>query len=1201
MPKSENIASSAFDRMRDLLLSFPPPVRSRGLQYATTGRVQPLEWTDEGVRAKVRGASIYVAAWRWNGQAWNGACTCPVGRSCKHLYAVGLEILRVRRDDVPGDANDAAAMVELRAASDPWRRTRALSRLVMGSRPELERHVHRAPIAGFLEGTDFDLMCWQIARALARLSGGWLPHALEPWRDRPDLAARERAIAERRLLEELGTWAERATPLDADRSVRILLSVLEGMTPVFALEVRLTSPRLTDEPRTPRQVEQLVSDARRHPGRLPAQQIALLETLLDAEGASSTDWNDDWVVDSPTAIVLDQGELWRFLAQAESQGAVSWHDDTPEAFGVSAGDPVRLAFEPLAIVPECEERDGRLVIDLFVRGAGGLRVRLGDVLHVPADSGRRTARFGIVVHDGALHRLVDRPPDEVVQAFGALDGLALDAGRDVRLVSTLTRAFPELRTSLRKLAAVKPVTPVIAVDLRASDWIQLRVFSVPAGVEWTPDQPPPSSVEEYVPGRGWTSTGDAPPQVHRFELPDDDALTPALAWLLRSGAQQGAKALAGGVIASEEDRAVGWWVPLSARRMATFAAAWAERPPHVLWYCTPRAKRLLVDGPSVRAKVSMRSSGIDFFELSAEWEVEGAKLTPEDFARLANATGPYVRISSGWVRLDTAELATRQAETLAEFGIEAGDEARRLSLWELARARPQAFEELAALGMNEATQREVERLRERVTAFAGLPRIDVPHGFVGTLRHYQQDGLDFLAHASTLGLGAILADDMGLGKTIQALAWLLWLRENDPNLGPALVVCPASVVHNWEREAGVFAPGLRVALVTSGADRAALLERAGEYDLMVTNYSLLRRDIERWKNVPLGAAILDEAQFIKNPDAVVSRAVLELRAKHRLALTGTPLENRALDLWSILAFVEPGLLGTRRQFVEYYDRADAPALRRRMLAARLRPVLLRRLKSDVARDLPPRIEERRDCALGPRQRTLYAAELVAARQEIGLMAAEPDGMKRNKIQILARLTRLRQICCHPALVPAGHGVPAGSGKFEALWELLEPLLAEGQKVLVFSQFVRCLELLAGEMGQRDIPFHMLTGATRKRGEVVTAFEQDERPCVFLISLKAGGTGLNLTAASYVVLFDPWWNPAVEAQAIDRTHRIGQTQTVIAYRMLTIGTIEEKIWELQNRKAALSHELLGEDGFAKTLTREDLAYLLEPAPSRDAPL
>jgi superfamily II DNA or RNA helicase len=1191
MPNVENIAPSGFDRLRDLLLNYPAATRGRGLHYATTGRVQPLEWTGEGVRAKVRGNSIYTANWRWNGQAWNGACTCPMGRSCKHLYAVGLRILRARQDDAP--ANGPHDLTELRAAPDPWRRTRALSRLVLGSRPELEEHVHRPPIAGFLEEDDFDLMCWHVAGALARLSGGWLPPALEPYRDRPDLAARHRAIVERGLLDELGAWAERAAPLDTDRSVRILLRVADGALPVFTVEVRLTSPRLSDEPRSQGQIAQLLSDARRHPGRLPAHQIALLEALLDAADLRALSWRDEWAVDSPVAIVLDQADLWRLLAQAESRSDVTWHDDMPEGFGVLPGAPVRLDFEPLSIVPEAEERDGRLVIDLFVRGASGLRTRMSDTLYVPADSETRESRSGVVVRAGVLHRVIDRPPDAIVQAFRALDGLPLDAGRDVRLVSMLTRAFPALRASLRALAAVRPVSPVIAVDVRESDWIQLRVFSVPAGLEWTPDGPPAEGVEEYVPGRGWTSRAGAPPQAHRFELPDDDALTPALAWLGRTGAHEGAKALPGGILATEEDRDVGWWLSMSSRRMTQFAEAWEQRPKEVRWLCTPRARKLLIERRLVRAKVRVRSSGLDFFELSAEWEAEGAKLTEEDFARLANATGPYVRISSGWVRKDAAELAAQQAATLAEFGIEPGGEPHRVTLWDLARARPEAFEELAALGMDDATGFEVERLRERVAAFEGLPRVEVPRGFSGTLRNYQQDGLDFLAHASSLGLGAVLADDMGLGKTIQALAWLLWLREQDPAFGPALVVCPASVVHNWEREAAAFAPGLRVALVMSGADRAHVLARAGEYDLLVTNYSLLRRDIERWRKVPLGAAILDEAQFVKNPDAAVSRAVLELTAKHRLALTGTPLENRALDLWSILAFVQPGLLGTRRQFSRHYDRADTPPWRRRMLSARLRPVLLRRLKSEVAQDLPPRIEERRDCELGPKQRMLYAAELVEARREIERLAGN---LGQNQIEILAHLTRLRQICCHPDLVAAARaaGGTASSGKFEALWELLEPLLAEGQKVLVFSQFVRCLELLAKEMTKRDIPYHVLTGATKRRGEVVDAFEQDERPCVFLISLKAGGTGLNLTAASYVVLFDPWWNPAVEAQAIDRTHRIGQTQTVIAYRMLALGTIEEKIWELQNRKAALAQELLGEDGFAKALTREDLAYLLEPA-------
>jgi SNF2 family DNA or RNA helicase len=672
---------------------------------------------------------------------------------------------------------------------------------------------------------------------------------------------------------------------------------------------------------------------------------------------------------------------------------------------------------------------------------------------------------------------------------------------------------------------------------------------------------------------------------------DDSRLGPALEWLRRTGADDGSRSGPGGLIPLHPDGHLGWWLRLTPRRAAAFAAAWDERPAVARWYCTPQARRMLGEVHRVRPRLRVASSGVDWFSVSAEWEAEGLTLTDEDLAALRRASGPYVKISSGWVRREAGEPVDDAAATLAEIGIEPGAGEQRLSVWQLAQADPGSLAAFEALGADAAAVEAIRALRKKVAEFKGLPRVTVPDGFHGELRPYQQQGVDFLGYGSTLGLGAVLADDMGLGKTVQALAWLLWLRETTPDLGPALVVCPASVVHNWAREAEKFAPGLRVALLTSGTRRHALLAEAGSHDLLVTNYALLRRDIEAWRKVPLGVAILDEAQNIKNPDAAVSRAALTLDVRRRLALTGTPLENRALDLWSIMAFVNPGLLGSRATFAARFDRPDSPAHTRKLLAARLRPALLRRMKQQVAQDLPERIEERRDCEMYPAQRRLYLAELERSRALVQGLAEGPDGLARHRIEVLAALTRLRQICCHPALT--GAGPAAGSGKFDALWELLEPLLEEGHKVLVFSQFVRCLELLQAEIETRGIAFHVLTGETptRKREEVVARFQNDDRPCVFLVSLKAGGTGLNLTAASYVVLFDPWWNPAVEAQAIDRTHRIGQTRTVIAYRLLTRGTLEEKIWELQQRKAALARDILGEDGFARTLTRADLEYLL----------
>src|SRR5204863_972287 len=345
------------------------------------------------------------------------------------------------------------------------------------------------------------------------------------------------------------------------------------------------------------------------------------------------------------------------------------------------------------------------------------------------------------------------------------------------------------------------------------------------------------------------------------------------------------------------------------------------------------------------------------------------------------------------------------------------------------------------------------------------------------------------------------------------------------------------------------------------------------------------RDLEALQKFSFGVVILDEAQFIKNPAAQVTQSVKQMKASQRLALTGTPLENRLLDLWSITDFVQPGYLGSQDHFHDTYEpRAEengdvtTQRIARRRLSAKLRPLMLRRLKQQVAKDLPDRIEERRDCELGEPQRKLYLAELRRSREQVMQTVAE-RGLNKSKIHVLAALTRLRQICCHPRLV----GNDSASGKTETLFELVDSLIAEGQKVLLFSQFVQMLQLLEEECRQREIRTHVLTGQTKDRQQVVNTFQNDPNASVFLLSLRAAGTGLNLTTASYVVLYDPWWNPAVEAQAIDRSHRIGQTRTVNAYRLIAPGTVEEKIWDLQQRKAQTISDVLGEEGFARSLT------------------
>lgn len=623
--------------------------------------------------------------------------------------------------------------------------------------------------------------------------------------------------------------------------------------------------------------------------------------------------------------------------------------------------------------------------------------------------------------------------------------------------------------------------------------------------------------------------------------------------------------------------------------LGTLAAIWPQRPKEAEYLGNPAFQRLFIQPKLLRPKLMVKGSGIDWLSVSAEWEAEGLRLTKADLERLAAATSRFVKLpDAGWVELNT-EAVAQAHEAMADLGLE------NLSPIEQKIGLEQAAHlDHAVLGRFADTA-EMRALRQQLANFKGIPSVPLPPTVQADLRPYQKEGFDFLCHLTHLKLGGILADDMGLGKTLQTLAWLAWLKQEHPREPkPSLVICPASVLHNWRREAEKFVPTLHVLVLESGQARHNLRKQIPHYDLIVTNYALLRRDLAELVKFAFRAVILDEAQFIKNPTAQVTQSVKELKADQRLALTGTPLENRLLDLWSITDFIQPGYLGTQDHFHELYEPKVAGdgeesftqlRIARRRLSARLRPIMIRRLKQQVAKDLPDRIEERRDCELGEPQRKLYLAELRRSREQISQIVAE-KGLNKSKMHVLAALTRLRQICCHPALV----GSDSPSGKTETLFELLEPLLAQNHKVLLFSQFVQMLRLLEKECRQRQIPTHILTGETKERQTVVQAFQNDPQAAVFLLSLRAAGTGLNLTTASYVILYDPWWNPAVEAQAIDRSHRIGQTRTVNAYRLISPGTVEEKIWDLQQRKAQTIADVLGEEGFTRSLTQADLEYL-----------
>jgi len=617
------------------------------------------------------------------------------------------------------------------------------------------------------------------------------------------------------------------------------------------------------------------------------------------------------------------------------------------------------------------------------------------------------------------------------------------------------------------------------------------------------------------------------------------------------------------------------------------AHAWPQKPEQAEYLGNPAFQRLFLAPRKLKPRLIVKGSGIDWLSVSAEWEQEGLKLTPADLERLRSSTSRFVKLpDAGWIELDTKAVESAH-ETMADLGLDSLNVIpQRIGLEQAAALDESALKRFADTP-------EAKALRDRLAKFEGIPQAEIPASVRAEMRPYQKEGFNFLCHLTEMKLGGILADDMGLGKTLQTLAWLAWLHErNGRHHKPALVICPASVLHNWRRESERFTPHLKVLVLESGAARHNLRKQIPQYDLIVTNYALLRRDLEALQKFSFCAVILDEAQFIKNPSAQVTVSVKQLKATQRLALTGTPLENRLLDLWSITDFIQPGYLGSQDHFTQTYEPKgegdaglSAQRIARRRLSAKLRPLMLRRLKRQVAKDLPDRIEMRRDCELGEEQRKLYLAELRRSRDQV-MQAVAEKGLNKSKIHVLAALTRLRQICCHPQLV----GSDSMSGKTDTLFELLDPLLSEGQKVLIFSQFVQMLKILEGECRQKQIPTHVLTGETKERQAVVQAFQNDNNAAVFLLSLRAAGTGLNLTTASYVVLYDPWWNPAVEAQAIDRSHRIGQTRTVNAYRLIAPGTVEEKIWELQQRKAQTIADVLGEEGFARSLSQTDLEYL-----------
>jgi superfamily II DNA or RNA helicase len=520
----------------------------------------------------------------------------------------------------------------------------------------------------------------------------------------------------------------------------------------------------------------------------------------------------------------------------------------------------------------------------------------------------------------------------------------------------------------------------------------------------------------------------------------------------------------------------------------------------------------------------------------------------------------------GWAPLPTEWLAVH-GHRVADL-LSARDPEKKLAR--------SALPELGALceALDAPRPMELAALAPLLEGFAGIPRATLPGDLQATLRGYQEQGIDWLSFLRDAELGAVLADDMGLGKTLQTIAVLR---------GRALVVCPKSVLHNWAAELARFRPKLRVALF-HGASRALALDA----DVILTTYAVLRIDTGALADREWDVVVLDEAQAIKNESSQTARAAFELRGRFRVALSGTPVENRLEELWSVMHFANPGLLGGRGDFQERFAGPIAvgnPEAAAR-LRAKIRPFVLRRMKRDVLPELPPRTDQVLHVELDEHERAVYDAVRVATRKDVADKLSKGGGV----LAALEALLRLRQASCHPALVPGQ--TAETSSKVEAVIEALSDAAADGHKVLVFSQWTSLLDLVEPHLREADIAFTRLDGSTRDRAAVVAEFQAEAGPPVMLVSLKAGGTGLNLTAADHVFLLDPWWNPAVEDQAADRAHRIGQDRPVMVYRMVAKDTVEERILALQDRKRAIADVALGEASQAGGITREELLGLLE---------
>ena len=1187
------------DSAQRFLNGFDRRTQRRGEEYFRDGAVEALDCAEPGreYSADVQGSQLYsVGLFREDGH-WNSECSCPVEFGCKHAYAAMKQLLAEYAGTAKMGASAKPANAAARAkaeshsefgqtvlaklgrapTSEEVRYLKAVARLY--KKLLRDRFIYEQDLAPFVPTiTRLNWHCsLHLAETLARTEAEFwnqlafylvegrklmIPELLRPFTDFAALREKKRK-AERAA--EINRWSQALGQLEF-RAARATQPQRAEAAPL-ELRVRFLRDRLVFETRAapddawqPVKATQLRDFDQRFAPRLAAESALL---WLPFAQRARLGYSVSLTYNDPETTA----QAGRWFRQPQLRASLADENGAPLVFHDA---PLKWN------VTQPESDDGDYVFSL-VQSNGG---KVPEVRMV-ADVGTAFYLTSVGVFTG--------PPIEASVIFNdnetRIPAQALESAGGMRLVDRLQAATPP---RLAALVRTVKLLPRVRAELK-STWpgapesccVQVRAVSEDGDFSerWTPG-------EWMQDDRSRARTKSKRDQLLHFDRADADGLPGAVA----------------GAGCKWDFHLQCWTLKLSKRFAETFVTFLKALPPQT--QIDLRGELATFQNAEVAGRIRLEAleSETDWFDLRVLVDVNDATLTPEEIKLLLDAKGGWVRLDKkGWRKLEF-KLSEEEDKELARLGLtphELTSEPQRLHALQLA---DQAARKFLPEDTCERIERRAAELQARVTP-------EVPATITAELRPYQRDGFHFLTYLSTNRFGGILADDMGLGKTLQTLAWIEWLKEgrsaegrarNDAasgdraagtehgtrNTPPSLVVCPKSVADNWCAEAQRFLPTLRVK-AWSASDLKNLPGSLAEAGLHVINYNQLRLVGDALARAKFLAVVLDEGQYIKNPSSLTGQMARKLRAEHRLILSGTPIENRLLDLWSLMSFAMPGALGSRAEFGRLYDAKGDPFARQR-LSARVRPFLIRRTKAQVARDLPDRIEEDLFCELEGEQKTLYRAELKRA-QAMLLGIKTAAALNKQRFNFLTSLLRLRQICCHPKLVKPDS--KAASAKIEALIETLEPLMEEGQKVLVFSQFVEMLDLIRSELKGREWKHWYLAGDTENRGDLVRKFQSAEGGGVFLISLKAGGFGLNLTASSYVILFDPWWNPAVENQAIDRTHRIGQTQKVIAYRLLIKDSIEEKIRALQRQKKGLAEDVLGEEKFSQSLSLDDLRYLL----------